>query len=622
MRAGDPQPVSIKSSEGILLSSSKLVLRAITLTVSLLLMISLCGQWRSEAQLRQPTIADGFEMNLFATPDNVPEFAVSATSGPTAIAFDSRGRLFAATLSGKILILLDNNDDGVVDQVKQFASGLDNVLGIAFRADGDLYCTSNVPRGVGRIIRLQDLDKDDIAETKTTVLDNLPSQGDHQTARLRFGPDGLVYFGQGSATDAGTPIPGNPPEGPLNGTILTFDPDNPAINVFASGLRQPFGMVFHPETGDLFVTDAGSGEFCLANCPPEDLAPPEEVNWVVQGGNYGFPHCEGTPNATPDCAGVRAPAIQYPAHLTPTSLSAYTGPQAGEFRNQLLLTLYKNYHNLQNYGADLRRLTIQGDASTGITLHDEGFIVQLQPIDPFDGPLDSAIDPVTGDIYLVRFDPVAHRDLNEHHHFIYRIHRNGTDALPFIAAPSPNAVKVGSGSTTIALVGKHLKPGAIVFDVTDNLPLVTMGGSTIFDIAAVLPANLLTVERTIILELRNSDGTVSNQQTFKVTQGDTDAQSPQISSIFVYKKRRTKVVNPVIAGSKPKKLRLVVDGTDFDASAQVLSNGVALVLESQSPTELICRFTKEMIAVPGNLTIQVRNGNGKVSNTAQLTVSP
>lgn len=604
--------------------SPRLVLRASVITLSLLLVISFCLPLKSEAQLRQPVIAPGFEMNLFATPDNVAEFAVSATSGPTSMAFDSRGRLFVSTLSGKILILLDNNDDGVVDQVKQFATGLDNVLGIAFRADGDLYCTSNVPRGVGRIIRLQDLDKDDVAETKTTVFDNLPSQGDHQTDRIRFGPDGKFYFGQGSSTDAGTPTPGNPPEGPLNGTILSFDPDDPVLNVLATGFRQPFGMVFHAETGDLFVTEAGSGEFCFSNCPPVDTAPLEEVNWVVAGGNYGFPQCEGTPVASrPECAGVRGPAIQYPQHLTPTSLTTYTGPQAGEFNNQLLLTLYKNYHNFPNdFGADLRRLTIQGDHNTGITLQDAGFIVQLKPIDPFDGPLDSIIDPVTGDIYLIRFDPVAHRDLNEHHHFIYRIHRTGSDLESFIGPPSPGAVKLGAPQTTISFVGRHLKPGKVIFDVTDNVALATTDGATPLDINAVLPANLLTTERTITLELRNTDGTKSNQQTFKVTKTDTIPKNPQISSLFVFKKKRTKVVNPVIAGSNPKKFRLVVDGSDFDSSAQLLVNGVALVLDSQSSTELIGRLTRDMLAVSGDLSIQVRNSDGKVSNTMHLTVSP
>ena len=53
---------------------------------------------RTNAQLRQVVIAPGFEFNVFADTSNVPDFAVSAFAGPTAMAFDSRGRLFVATL--------------------------------------------------------------------------------------------------------------------------------------------------------------------------------------------------------------------------------------------------------------------------------------------------------------------------------------------------------------------------------------------------------------------------------------------------------------------------------------------------------------------------------------------
>src|SRR5262249_42305021 len=160
----------------------------------------------------------------------------------------------------------------------------------------DLFATSNLLGGVGRIVRLRDLDGDDVADEKTIIVDNLPSEGDHQTDRLKFGPDGLLYFGQGSSTDAGTPKPGLPPERPLNASILRVDVDNPAsLQPFATGLRNPFGMAFHPANGQLFCTDGGSGELCqpspVNDCLGQDLSPLEEVNWVVPGGYYGFPGC-------------------------------------------------------------------------------------------------------------------------------------------------------------------------------------------------------------------------------------------------------------------------------------------------------------------------------------------
>ncbi len=613
----------------MLRSKSSFTLSVIVISALLLSSIGLPGHTR--AQVRQPTVAQGFEWNLFADPTNMPEFAASPNSGPTAMAFDSRGRLFVGTLSGKIFILLDNNDDGRMDEVKTFATGIPQVLGLEFHtATGDLYATSNVFRGVGRIVRLRDLNGDDRADEQTIVVDNLPSLGDHQTDRLKFGPDGMLYFGQGSSTDNGTVRATEPPDGPLNAAILRINVDNPAINIYATGLRNPFGMAFHPESGALFATDGGSGEVCQSGSCGEDLAPPEEVNWIVPGGNYGFPQCEGTPSADrPGCAGVRSPLIQYPRHLTPTSLAFYTGPQAGEFKNQLLLTLYKNLPNQENYGGDLRRLILEGDANSGFRLRDAGFIMIFEPIDPFDGPVETVVDPVSGDIYVARIDPVAHADLSEHHHFIYRIHREGSDARPFIGPLRPSSVKSGSPALTVSVTGRHLKPGAVIFNLSDNTPLVTRQGASIFELVADLPASAVANERAITLEARNPNGAASNQQTFSVTRTEVEPpppppgdKVPNLASLFVYKKKRSKVVNPLTAGAAHKKLRLIVIGTDFDAGARLFANNAALELKSASATELVGFVTREMVAAPGEVTVQVRNSTGKVSNTLKLVIAP
>lgn len=578
---------------------------------------------RTNAQLRQVIIAPGFEFNVFADTSNVPDFAVSAFAGPTAMAFDSRGRLFVATLSGRILILLDNDDDGRMDQIKTYASGITQPLGIEFRADGDLFVTSNRLGGAGRIMRLRDLDGDDVAEQISTIVDGLPSEGDHQTDRLKFGPDGLLYFGQGSSTDNGVPKEGRPPERQFNATILRIDINNPVITQYASGLRNPFGMAFHPENGELFSTDGGSGEVCqIGDCGGVDLAPPEEINWVVASGNYGFPQCEGTPTAeNPGCQGVRGPVTQFPRHLTPTSIAFYTGPQAGEFRNQMLVTLFKNLANTENLGGDLRRLKLEGSASEGFRVTDNQFIAQFDPIDPFDGPVETAIDPISGDLYVARLDTVTHSNINEHHHIIYRIHREGSDSLPFIGPVQPSAFRAGSGDVTIKLVGRRISAGAVVF--ADGTPLATRQGANQFELFADVPASLTATERTITIEVRHPNGARSNQQTLSITRGDPDpdpVKSPQITSMFVYKKKRSKVINPVRVVSNAKKFRLVVAGTDFDSGAQLIVNGVTLALASASATELVGVFPKTMLAAPGELNVQVRNSTGKTSAIVKINV--
>jgi len=600
--------------------------------LSLLLFASVSLPARSVAQIDPVTLAPGFEAgtrpgSLFADPLNVPEFALSAFSGAVSMAFDARGRLFVGTYPGKILILLDNDGDGRADQVKTFASGVPVPLGLEFRANGDLFITSNLFGGVGRIIRLRDTNGDDVADQITTIVNNLPSQGAHQTNKLKFGPDGLLYFSQGSSTDNGTPSGNEPPEGPLNGALLRVDVDSltPQLEVFATGLRNAFGIAFHPENNQLFATDGGSGE--LGELP--DIAPLEEVNWVVQGGKYGFPFCEGVPVPATEnsaCAGVRPPITTFGQHLTPTSITFYTGPQAGDSKNQMLVTLFKH---LPGRGGDLERFILTGSTATGFqTTQVFPPIAEFGLIVPNDGPVDTAIDPISGDIYVVRFDPVNHREPTEHHHFIYRIHRTGSDSLPFIGVPRPSAIKAGSPALTISLTTRHAQPGAVVFDVSDNLALATRQGSSTFELVADLPANLLATERTITLEVRNPGNVASNQQTFRVTKGDPDPpppppdKVPQLTSMFVYKKKRAKVIDQLFVGMAAKKFRLVAAGADFDEGVQLLVNNVALALESSSSTELVGQLTNQMVAAPGELIVQVRNSTGKTSNTLKLTVSP
>ena len=77
----------------------------------------------------------------------------------------------------------------------------------------------------------------------------------------------------------------------LGGKVLRLNADgsipgdNPFGNsrIYAMGLRNSFGMVFHPLTGHLWVTENG---------PDRN----DEVNRIVAGGNYGWPIVTGIAN--------------------------------------------------------------------------------------------------------------------------------------------------------------------------------------------------------------------------------------------------------------------------------------------------------------------------------------
>ena len=150
----------------------------------------------------------------------------------------------------------------------------------------------------------------------------------HNGGQVLFGPDGYLYAtvgDGGGASDVGlghNATAGNGQDtGVLFGKVLRVDvdraenstaygipEDNPFANgggrpeIFAYGFRNPAYAAFDARSGNLFVADAGQERF-------------EEVDLVVNGGNYGWRikeggHCfdpqnpQGDPTGCPD-RGVR-----------------------------------------------------------------------------------------------------------------------------------------------------------------------------------------------------------------------------------------------------------------------------------------------------------------------------
>ena len=138
-----------------------------------------------------------------------------------------------------------------------------------------------------RLIRLKEVNGEGTEET--LILDTLLANEIHNGGILRFGPDGKLYvtIGEFNSRNLAQDL------GSLGGKILrlnadgTAPGDNPSFfrdsRIYAMGLRNSFGMVFHPQTGHLWITENG---------PDRD----DEVNRIVRGGNYGWPIVTGIVN--------------------------------------------------------------------------------------------------------------------------------------------------------------------------------------------------------------------------------------------------------------------------------------------------------------------------------------
>ena len=263
---------------------------------------------------------------------------------PTSLAFDDAGRLLATSFDGTVHVLVDEDGDGRADTDSIFAQGFNIPLGIEFNSNtGDVLVSSN-----GRIDILRDGNDDLVADEVVVFVHGLPGSGLHQNDNLKFGPDGALYVGIGSACDACDD------DDERSATIMRFDIETAEGQIYASGLRNPYDIAFHPETGALFATDNGRDDL-------GDDAPLEELNHIVEGGDYGYPDCWD--RALVFACEDTIPAVAFfPAHSSTNSIDFYDGDSfPEEYRNNLFAATWGSFIVEVERGIKRIELTPAGD---------------------------------------------------------------------------------------------------------------------------------------------------------------------------------------------------------------------------------------------------------------------
>jgi glucose/arabinose dehydrogenase len=157
-------------------------------------------------------------------------------------------------------------------------------------------------------------DTDTTIEFDKVIVDRIPGSRVHNGGRIAFGPDGMLYITTGDTWQSEIAQDINN----LGGKILRLTPegeipnDNPFDDspVYSLGHRNPQGIAWHPETGNLFSSEHGpSGEFGLRD---KDI-----INIIVKGGNYGWPLVLGDANIEP----YIDPIIMWPVATPPSGIT-------------------------------------------------------------------------------------------------------------------------------------------------------------------------------------------------------------------------------------------------------------------------------------------------------------
>jgi len=197
---------------------------------------------------------------------------------------------------------------------------------------------------------------------RVTIIAGIPSGG-HSTRTILFGPppEGKLYLSVGSSCNLCDE------RDSLRATVSQFNPDGSGGRIFAKGLRNTVGMAFHPTTGELWGNNNDRDNL-------GDDIPPEHVNIIKDGRNYGWPQCylPGKQNpeyGSADCSQVEPPAITVQAHSAPLGLAFYTATQfPADYRGDAFMTLHGSWNRSVPTGAKVVRVQVDGGGrrATGV----------------------------------------------------------------------------------------------------------------------------------------------------------------------------------------------------------------------------------------------------------------
>jgi glucose/arabinose dehydrogenase len=312
-----------------------------------------------------PVAASGLQVTAFATDLDHPrwlyrlpngDILVAESNAPARMAQRSRGlrdwiqglvmkRAGArAPSADRITLLRDADGDGTAELRTAFLENLRSPFGMALV--GDRLYVANADSLVAFPYRTGETTID---AAPVRVADLPAGRNHHWTKSLVANPDGSrLYVGVGSNSNIGE---NGLDEEIDRAAVLEIDPGTGARRVYASGLRNPVGMAWNPESGQLWVAVNERDEL------GDDLVP-DYMTSVTPGGFYGWPwsyygqnvDTRVEPRNPVMVARALKPDYSLGAHTASLGLTFYDGSLVPAWRNAAIIGQHGSWNRQPRSG--------------------------------------------------------------------------------------------------------------------------------------------------------------------------------------------------------------------------------------------------------------------------------
>ncbi|HTK95603.1 MAG TPA: PQQ-dependent sugar dehydrogenase, partial [Terriglobales bacterium] len=219
--------------------------------------------------------ADDIDVSKLKVPPgfHIAVVADTESCGARALAWSPGGTLLTTCVDEGEVLALPGAEKGSAQRVVPVLKDLSGPHGIAFHG-GKLYVAETEK------LVAYDWDQQNLRASNPHKVADLPSSGGgHMTRTVLFYND-KIYVAAGSSCNVCKD------DDARRAAVMEFNLDGSGMRVYASGLRNAVGLAVNPATKTIWATDNGIDWL-------GDNEPPEEVNELVDGGNYGWPYCYG-----------------------------------------------------------------------------------------------------------------------------------------------------------------------------------------------------------------------------------------------------------------------------------------------------------------------------------------